>query len=450
MPRLPLLFLSLLLTYLLTIGAAPMAAAQIGAALDTAPAPAQTARAFAELDSTWAAPRAWLWGRTLRGAMMFVDPSTRAAYGNRPGLPAILPDSIPIANTAVSWGGVRWSMVRLPLPADRAHRLDLLMHESFHRIQDSLGLPASDPTLGYLDTREGRTLLRLELRALASAVSKPVGDRVYDLRNALAFRARRYALHPGEDSLEHALEWNEGLAEFTGVYASGADLDTAYLPGIVRADTIFPTFTRSFAYLTGPLYGVLLSQRQPDWPQHITLRDNFGDLIRRVYGIPVATGALPPASGASAPGGSASAVGSSASAMGALPPASAYQGDAIRAQEAAREARHLAKEREYRKSLVQGPVLVIALEHMQISFNPSILFDLGAAGTVYPTMIVGDTWGTLRVTGGALMKDWRVVTVPLGPDTLRGPGWALTLNPGWRVVPGPRAGDRQLVREGKP
>jgi hypothetical protein len=442
--------------FLLLLTAAALSspsAAQIPAS-STEPLPGQAARAFAELDSVWATPRARLWGRTLGGAMMFVDPSTRAAYGNRPGLPTLLPDSVAIANTSVLFNGIHWSMVRLPLPADRTHRLDLLLHESFHRIQDSLGLPASDPTLGYLDTREGRTLLRLELRALAAAVSKPIGERRYDLQNALAFRARRYALHPGEDSLEHALEWNEGLAEFTGVYASGADRDTDYLPGIVRADTVFSTFTRSFAYLTGPLYGVLLSQRQPDWPQHITQKDNFADLIRRVYGLPAPAGAasarqaLPPAGAVSArqalpPAGAASA-------PDALPPASAYQGDAIRAQEAAREARHLAQGQAYRKSLVQGPVLMITLDHMRISFNPSNLFDLGAEGTVYPTMTIGDAWGTLKVTGGALMKDWRVVRVPLGADTLRGPGWELTLNPGWRVVPDQRAGDRKLMHDDAP
>jgi hypothetical protein len=77
---------------------------------------------------------------------------------------------------------------------------------------------------------------------------------------------------------------------------------------------------------------------------------------------------------------------------------------------------------------------------MQVSFNPNNLFDLGQYGTVYPTMSVTDTWGTLEVTeGGALMKDWKVIYVPL-PDkniadtkVIEGKGWKLTLTGSYTV-----------------
>lgn len=415
------------------------------------------ARAFAEMDSACAAPRAWLWGRTLRGPLLFVNPTTREVFADRPdtgGLlrpvgtvfAGVLPPAVSIANTSADWGGRRWAMVLLPLPADRTQRLDLLLHESFHRIQDSLGLPQTSPIVGFLDSREGRTWLRLELEALARALSRPVGDRAYDLQSALLFRAQRYALHPKEDSLEHALEWNEGLAEFTGTYASGADLDTAYLPGLVRNDTARPSFTRAFAYFTGPLYGILLSQRRPDWPRHITATDSFGELIREVYGLPVAGAPLSTAAAAASPATSRAAAGSSSAE--ALSRSAAYNGDAIRAQETSRETRHLAREKDYRKSLVQGPVLKITTQaQMRFSFNPSTLFDLGTDGTVYPEMTMSDEWGILHVTGGALFKDWKVVSVPLGTDSLRGPGWDLQLNPGWRVAAGSRRGDLALVRD---
>jgi hypothetical protein len=390
--------------------------------------------------------------------MLLVEPRTRRVYGNAPfpggvlqavgtgSAPRVpvyegtLPDSIGLANTSVVWAGRGWSMVLLPVFAQRPLRLNLLFHESFHRLQDSLGMPTQSPTAGFLDTREGRIWFRLELRALVSALSKPVNRRAADLRNALVYRALRFALHPGEDSIEHALEWNEGLAEFTGTYASGADLDTAYLPGMVRADTIRPSFTRSFAYFTGPLYGILLSQKDAGWPRHITADDNFEGVVRRVYGVggPGLPGAAP---------GSLAALRVEARRL-----APQYGGAAIEAQEDARETRRQAKEAVYRRRLVQGPVLVLTVHgHMHVGFNPSTLFDLGAEGTVYPTMTMSDDWGTLEVTDGALFKDWHTVRVPLddsvkaGMTVIKTPGWSLTLNPGWTLAPGTRTGDLAAV-----
>jgi len=392
------------------------------------------AQAFAELDSMSTNPRTLLWVRPLVGPMLFVNVDTRAVYANRPDVPATLPDTVAIANTSVYWNGRRWAMVILPLPENRDRRLNLLLHESFHRIQDSLDLPPRSPMAGYLDSRDGRLWLRLELRALSHALGQPIDKRAYDLQSALLFRAGRYALHPGEDSIEHALEWNEGLAEFTGVYASGIFLqDTAYLPGTVRADTARPSFTRSFAYLTGPLYGILLSQRDPTWTRHVTPTDNFESEIRRVYNLP-----------ATSPARTASA---------AAARADAYDGPRIRAEEDARDARHQAKARAYRARLVDGHVLTFTTgSQMRISFNPNNLFDLTPYGTVYPTMTMSDEWGALTVTDGVLFKDWKYVTLaldstaPPAPGKLRGPGWELTLNPGWELTPGARPGDMTLAR----
>jgi hypothetical protein len=107
---------------------------------------------------------------------------------------------------------------------------------------------------------------------------------------------------------------------------------------------------------------------------------------------------------------------------------------------------------------------------MRISFNPNNLFDLTPYGTVYPTMTMSDEWGALTVTDGVLFKDWKYVTLALDSDTatspaiapvpapgalasssgapgkLRGPGWELTLNPGWKLAPGARPGDMTLAR----
>src|SRR4051794_35256182 len=80
------------------------------------------------------------------------------------------------------------------------------------------------------------------------------------IADALLFRSYRRSLFPAAAKNETALELNEGLAEYTGVKLSSADLQEATL----RADLILrqarnnPTFTRSFAYISGPAYGALL------------------------------------------------------------------------------------------------------------------------------------------------------------------------------------------------
>ncbi len=68
-----------------------------------------------------------LWGIPLYGPMLLVHPETREIVANQ-GDPAgvlkqagriwtgILPDSENVANTAMDWGGCRWTMLLWPLP----------------------------------------------------------------------------------------------------------------------------------------------------------------------------------------------------------------------------------------------------------------------------------------------------------------------------------------------
>jgi hypothetical protein len=83
-----------------------------------------------------------LWGHTLCGPLILVDPATRQAYVTEqpPGAgfaPAgelwhgALPAELGRSNTAIPWAGRLWAMALLPLPAERFARLSLLLHESF-------------------------------------------------------------------------------------------------------------------------------------------------------------------------------------------------------------------------------------------------------------------------------------------------------------------------------
>lgn len=402
---------------------------------------------FDEIDSNCQTPAAQLWGRPLYGPVLLVDPESRKVYANRPDPKGVLarygtvyagflPREVLLANTATEFAGLEWTMVLLPLPPGRHGRLDLVSHELFHRIQDSLGLPAKSPSCTHLDSHEGRLYFRLELAALKAALLRPVGERKEDLRNALRFREWRYRMVGDTTARAHEqeLEFNEGLAEFTGVEASGITrVVPGYLVMIIDSSVRYPSFTRSFAYITGPVYGELLSQRDSGWQRHISLEDNFPELVRKYYGLSSVDKSNGMRDGRSTIAREVARVGA------------AYGYDRIATEEQAREDKRLAMEEQYRKLLVDGPVLRIPLVNMHFSFNPNNLFSLGDSGTVYPGMTVTDDWGRLEVGEGgvALMdKKWKNLHVGIGAA-----GWKLELKPGWKRAPDLRNGDFVVVKE---
>ncbi len=172
--------------------------------------------------------------------MLFVDPATHDIVANNTDREGLLtkqgnvyvgrwPEGRPTANSANSWAGVKWTTIQWPLPVNKYTRARLMLHELFHRIQDQIGLPASNPTNNHLDSLEGRILLQLEWLALREAVTHQGTERRKAIDDALVFRFRRWELFPQAAEEERALEMNEGLAEYTGVRLSGRT--EAEMPG---------------------------------------------------------------------------------------------------------------------------------------------------------------------------------------------------------------------------
>src|SRR5690606_8520335 len=113
-----------------------------------------------------------LWGQSLCGPIMIVDPADRAVIANQadPGgvlLPladaftGVLPAGAMMANTRVEWSGAEWTQLLWPVPSEPALLRVFLAHEMFHRIQPDLGLARSEAGNRHLDTLEGRYLLQL-------------------------------------------------------------------------------------------------------------------------------------------------------------------------------------------------------------------------------------------------------------------------------------------------
>jgi hypothetical protein len=373
------------LTIAMTLSIAPIALSAESADI------AAARGVFSERQSICDHDRPHLWGRDLCGPILFVDEQSRRAVADRKGDSDALrpqdgafvgqyPSELTLANTALDWDGVRWTMVVWPLPEEATARRALLMHESFHRIQQALGLPLNAAIASDLATTDGRIGLRLEWRALAAALTTTSsGPRKRAVADALAFRSARRAQDGAGAEQERLLEMNEGLAEYTGQKFSGApNLAAAVAESLKKAES-WENYARRFAYASGPAYGLLLDRYDPQWRAHVKSTDDLGDLLARAAKVqPTSEVKLAEIR---------------------------YRGDEVRAEETA-----LAVERDktaamWSAKLVSSPTLrlpIADVQTVQVIFDPRNLFPLPPHGTVYPTLRISDAWGTMEPRRGLM------------------------------------------------
>jgi len=373
-----------------------------------------------------------VWNAQLYGPMLFVEPESRLTYANMPDnagilkpdgaiYKGVLPKEVIIANTAMHWEGKMWSVMLWPMLTNHDERVNLMIHESFHRIQAKLGLPERSPTVDHMSSMYGRIYFLLELKALEAALSKPANQRGTDLTNALIFRKKRHELFPGTFKNEQILEMSEGLAEYTGVMLGRpADSIRQHLYHQIDTAGQRKSLIRSCALITGPVYGYLLYEKNPRWTLKIDSNSDFPVLIAEYYhiGLPKQQSDI------------------IIDKLGKK-----YNGDAIIRSEKIKEEHRLQIVKQYIQLFTQKPTLTITLQKMGISFNPNSLFDLGEYGTVYPTAEVKDTWGSLTVSANSmLMKNWKIIVLPISESVnindriIEGNGWKINLNDGWKVI----------------
>jgi len=384
-----------------------------------------------------------LWGKPVACPLLLAEPRSRqavASHGDSAGVlrpvdgafVGTLPEAVGIANYGLDWGGRRWTMVMWPLPTRARERDRLLAHEIFHCLQPQLGQPAESPLNAHLDEEEGRLWLRMEWRALEEALLQQ-GDRRRDaIADALAFRRHRHGRFVAGQAEEHALERNEGLAEYTGLRGSG-------YPAHVLADRAAmgvanweqrASFSRAFAYASGPAYGILLDESGMAWRPRAAAGEDLGALLGRAYGLAATDPAAPDLDRRGA----------------------AYDLPRVRREERARAERNAAILADLTRRFVEGPVLRIAPgAAFSFSFDPTAVQNF-REGTVHRTLRITDTWGVLEVSANGVWlarTAGRITAVvlpaPAGAGApVAGDGWELRLEPGWRVVPGARAGDWEL------
>lgn len=408
----------------LLAGVAPPAAAQVDQQL--AQAFFKEAQALCERDG------GRLWGVSICAPMVIVDLRTRTIATSQPAPAGERPRTIGFVNAPVQWGGATWGAYVWDDLANATprHRREIFLHELFHGVQPQLGVIAPAQTTEHLDAADARYWLRLEWRALARALQDAGEPRTLAVRDALAFRQARRMLYPAGVEDERGQEITEGLAAYTGTVLaaeSAADAIEGAVDLLDGAETaaLEASFVRTFAYVSGPAYGLLLDAASPGWTRSVRGTDDLGALLMRALAVQPA--------------------------VDATASATRYGGAGIRASEQDREQERQERVAEVRQRFVDGPVLV--LPGGSHSFDSRGAVVVPDVGTVYfgPFRASG-VWGTLEAEKGVLVASdgrTRRVPAPVRRDdgTFTGDGWTFRVAAGWVVREGARRGDYEVVRQ---
>src|SRR5213078_4600367 len=309
---------------------------------------------------------------------------------------------------------------------------EVLLHELFHGVvQAKLGLAAQGPLPEHLDAVDGRYCLRLEWRALARALRESGDERNLAVRDALAFRQARRMLYPASVEDERAQEIGEGLAAYTGTVLaapSAADAIVGAVDLLDGAETtaLEASFVRTFAYVSGPAYGLLLDASSPGWTRRVRGTDDLGTVVMRALAVQPATDATASAT--------------------------RYGGAEIRASEQKREQERQERLAELRRRFVDGPVLRIPGGGSGMSDSRGAVVIPGVGTVYFGPFRASGVWGTLEAEKGVLVASdggSRRLAAPARPDgaAIAGDGWTFKAAPGWVVREGSRRGDYEVVRQ---
>jgi len=335
-----------------------------------------------------------------------------------------------LVNAPIQWGGVTWGAYAWDFMVNESARgrHQLILHELFHAVQPKLGLLLPAQASDHLDAVEGRYWLRLEWRALARALRESGKQRKLDIADALAFRQARRAAYPSGVESERAQEITEGLAQYTGTVLaaeSAKDAVASALDQLTAAETQ-DSFVRTFAYASGPAYGLLLDASSSGWTRRVRGTDDLATLLMRAVGVQPA--------------------------LNVTASAARYGDVQLHASEERRKRQRDERVAELRKLFVDGPVLRIAGPGSG-SFDSRGAAVIPGVGTVYFGMF---SWsgerGTISAENGVLIESQsnvRRLPAPMRRDdtTAAGDRWTFTAKPGWVIREGSRRGDYEVVEQ---
>ena len=385
----------------------------------------KAAPCFENLKKVSDADNGKLWGKTLYGPTMFVDVQTRNLVANQQNKEnsfeqkgdlffGQLPEDIIIANTSISYCGEDWTCVIWDDSRDLLTSTQLLIHESLHRIQDEIGLPSCGSSNQHLDETEGELQLKLELGILKDLLQNDSKDLTEGLRDAMTVRKYRQTMFPNGN--ENQFECHEGMAEYTAFKLLPLDNDNeAIRKGLVAAAITKGMdgsgFGNSFAYLTGPAYGLLIDEMIPDWRNGIRSGKTIPDVISTEVAIPdtVENAEIERIS-------------------------ARYNLTEYLNKERSRLEARDKEDAELRDRFSESKWLVIPNDNINFGFNPSerlVAYD--TIGVICNTMQLRGSFGTLEVGNGIMRtNNWSSFIIPYSEDHCDA---KISLNPGYAIEP---------------
>lgn len=388
---------------------------------------------FKEIDSICYADNGKLWGVNLNGPTMFVIPENKLIIANQADKAnalksnddlfiGTLPDNLGIANTALDWNGVKWTMIMWNSISenDPYSRKKLFVHESWHRIQNELGISPVMTSNSHLDELEGSILLKLEFLALKNTLLASDVDKKSHLINALTIREYRQLKHPKNN--ENVFERHEGMAEYTGFKLCG--LDQNIIPKVIAKQLELSIgkdgFANSFAYITGPAYGFILDGFSSNWLDEILEGKSIPEIAYQVINSEISSDTV-----------------ELKTRLDEI--IRIYNAETIVKNETEKFGQNQELVNEYKQKFIVGERLIIPNNNLNFTFNPQEKLITLEDGVVYKTMRLIGEWGILEVSNGIFRSnDWTYFMISAPHDAKSGtivqPDYKLFLNEGWEVI----------------
>lgn len=400
---------------------------------DTYFTPDKALRYFKDIEQICNRDSGILWGKNLYGPIMFVERVTRRIIANQPDSEGLLkskdgvyiglyPKELILSSAPVIFGGTQFAMTPLPAKEEDEYRMKTrAVHSLFHRFQENEGIKTSAFNITNMDEKEARLWIKFEWKALRKAINTGGEDRQLAIRDALIFRGANRELYHKYATDENKFETYEGLTTFTYTLLSTNSPEEFKSRLFENLDRVYSmqSYARSYGFIDGALYAVLLYDKGFDLKKINTDSFDLGNAVKEVYNIDLPSICRDVA--------------------GSL--AVNYDIETVNKEEEKRDADIKESIHSQISIFTEKPVVFFELESPYFDFEPEDIHSLDTLGTLYNSMRVSDNWGKLTVDkGGCLVSNnlrfIRITAKAFKEDKshISGEGWHLILNDDWELV----------------
>jgi hypothetical protein len=212
------------------------------------------------------------------------------------------------------------------------------------------------------------------------------------------------------------------MAEYTGFKLCGIDkkLLSKVMAKQLERSADKEGLANSFPYLTGPAYGLLFDEFNENWRTDVKEGKTLPDIGSQIINNKISSDTM------------------------ALKEAVAniiaqYGADSLLKKETLKFEHQGQLVTEYKHKFLEGDMLIIKNNNLQLRFNPQEKLTPVGNGVVYETMRLSGEWGIAEVKNGIYRSnDWQFFILPAPISNVTGKineaDYDLFLNDGWQVI----------------